>query len=194
MWDKRYSKDEYVYGTEPNTFLKENYSQIPKGKVLCLAEGEGRNAVFLAKQGYDVTAVDSSSVGLEKAQKLADKNEVTIKCIHADLADFEIETEKWDGIISIFCHLPPPLRKDVYRNVMNGLKAGGVVLIEGYTPNQLSHGTGGPKVAEMMISKEILTEELKGIHFSHLIEMEREIIEGSLHSGLGAVVQAIGSK
>lgn len=90
MWDERYSTDEYVYGIEPNDFLKANYSSIPKGKVLCLAEGEGRNAVFLAELGYSVTAVDSSSVGLKKAEKLAHMRGVQLECIHGDLEHYEI--------------------------------------------------------------------------------------------------------
>lgn len=88
MWDERYDTDDYVYGINPNDFLKDNVQAIPKGHVLSLAEGEGRNAVFMAKQGYTVTAVDASAVGLKKAKRLAEKNDVKIECIHADLADF----------------------------------------------------------------------------------------------------------
>ena len=105
MWDERYSSEAYAYGKNPNQFLEENYKVIPKGKVLSLAEGEGRNAVFLAKQGYIVTAVDSSQIGLEKARKLAEENEVSIELINADLADFDLGDHEWDGIVSIFCPL-----------------------------------------------------------------------------------------
>ena len=111
MWDERYSPDEYVYGKAPNQFLEENYNAIPKGKVLSLAEGEGRNAVFLAKQGYSVTAVDASQVGLSKAKKLAEENGVELELIRGDLVDFDIGENKWDGIVSIFCPLPSALRK-----------------------------------------------------------------------------------
>jgi 2-polyprenyl-3-methyl-5-hydroxy-6-metoxy-1,4-benzoquinol methylase len=111
VWDERYSPEEYAYGKTPNKFLEENFKVIPKGKVLSLAEGEGRNAVFLARQGYSVTAVDASPVGLQKAGKLAEANGVTIELIHADLADFEIGENRWDGIVSIFCPLPSALRK-----------------------------------------------------------------------------------
>ena len=111
MWDERYSPDEYVYGKDPNQFLEDNYNAIPKGKVLSLAEGEGRNAVFLAKQGYSVTAVDASQVGLSKAKKLAEENGVELELIRGDLVDFDIGENKWDGIVSIFCPLPSALRK-----------------------------------------------------------------------------------
>ena len=102
MWDQRYSTEEFAYGTKPNEFLEANVSHLPKGRVLSLAEGEGRNAVFLAKQGYEVTAVDSSLVGLNKAQKFAADEGVIIDFVHADLAEFDLGQNKWDGIISIF--------------------------------------------------------------------------------------------
>src|SRR5919112_1168906 len=111
MWDERYSSEEYAYGTKPNRFLEAKVSFIPKGKVLSLAEGEGRNAVYLAKQGYSVTAVDASIVGLNKAGKLAEENGVVVELIHADLADYDLGEDEWDGIVSIFCPLPSPLRK-----------------------------------------------------------------------------------
>ena len=113
MWDQRYSEEEFAYGTAPNDFLRDEYSRIPAGgRVLCLAEGEGRNAVFLAKQGYAVTAVDLSPVGLEKAQNLAFENGVEISIKVVDLAEFELGHEVWDGIVSIAAHVPPNVRKN----------------------------------------------------------------------------------
>jgi 2-polyprenyl-3-methyl-5-hydroxy-6-metoxy-1,4-benzoquinol methylase len=126
MWDERYSAEEYAYGTTPNKFLEENFNCIPKGKVLSLAEGEGRNAVFLAKQGYSVTAVDASLVGLNKARRLAEENGVVVEFIHADLADYDLGENKWDGIVSIFCPLPSSLRRELYKKVIAGLKRTGV--------------------------------------------------------------------
>ena len=194
MWDERYSSEEYAYGITPNKFLEENFNCIPKGKVLSLAEGEGRNAVFLAKQGYSVTAVDASRVGLEKARSLAKENGVVIECIHADLADYDIGENKWDGIVSIFCPLPSSLRKQLHKKVEAGLKRNGVFLLEAYTPDQLKHGTGGGNSVDLMQSKDSLSIELAGLKFKHLIEVERDVIEGLYHTGIGAVVQAIASK
>lgn len=194
MWDERYSSDEFAYGTEPNDFLRENHTKIPKGKVLCLAEGEGRNAVFLAQNGYEVTAVDSSAVGIEKAKKLAFKNKVEIEFLVEDLQTFDLGIDKWDGIVSIFCHLPESLQKDVLAKVTASLKTGGVFLLEGYTPKQLEFGTGGPPVKEMMISAQLLKDELPEINFERLVELERDIQEGTCHHGIGAVVQGIGYK
>jgi cyclopropane fatty-acyl-phospholipid synthase-like methyltransferase len=194
MWDERYSVKYYVYGTNPNNFLEENVSFIPKGKLLSLAEGEGRNAVFLAKQGFTVTAVDASRVGLEKAKKLAQENKVTIDFVHADLEQYLIGENQWDGIVSIFCPLPSVARKKLHKKVVAGLKKNGVFLLEAYTPQQLKHGTGGGSCADTMMSKESLSVELSGLKFLHLKELERKIIEGVYHTGLSAVVQAIAVK
>lgn len=194
MWDERYSAEEYVYGKAPNKFLEDNYQVIPAGKVLCLAEGEGRNAVFLARQGYAVSAVDASQVGLDKARKLAAENGVSIELIHADLADFDLGENTWDGIVSIFCPLPSALRKELHRKVVAGLKTNGVFLVEAYTPDQLKHATGGGKSADLMTTRESLSLELDGLTFIHLVELERDVVEGIYHTGLGAVVQALATK
>lgn len=194
MWDERFSDDGYFYGTQPNDFLKHNYQVIPPGKVLCLAEGEGRNAVFLAEQGYQVTAVDASAVGLRKAQQLAEKRGVQINTIHADLAEYDPGQETWAGIVSIFCHLPPDIRRRLHGALADALLPGGVLLLEAYTPAQLQFKTGGPPVAEMMMNKEILKEEISGLSFRHLQEVERDVIEGKGHTGHAAVVQVIATR
>jgi SAM-dependent methyltransferase len=194
MWDERYSGEEFAYGTAPNEFLAANFGSIPKGKVLSIAEGEGRNAVFLAKQGYAVTAVDGSLVGLQKAKKLADENGVEVEFIHADLADHDLGENKWDGIVSIFVPLPSSLRAQLYKKLEAALKPNGVFLIEAYTPDQIKHGTGGGNSPDTMQSKASLTRELPGLKFTHLLELEREVIEGTYHTGIGSVVQAIAVK
>jgi SAM-dependent methyltransferase len=194
MWDERYSAEEYAYGTTPNKFLEQNVNSIPKGRVLSLAEGEGRNAVFLAKQGYFVTAVDASVVGLNKARKLAEKNDVDVEFIHADLVDYDLGENKWEGIVSIFCPLPSSVRKALYKKVMTGLKQNGVFLLEAYTPEQLKYGTGGGNSVDVMQSEESLSLELAGLKFTHLIKLERDVIEGIYHTGMGSVVQAIATK
>ncbi len=194
MWDERFSAAEYIYGTDPNDFLRENFHHLPKGEVLSLAEGEGRNAVFLAKQGYAVTAVDGSLVGLNKARKLAQENGVAVEFIHADLAEYDIGENRWDGIVSIFCPVPSSMRMELHRKVVAGLKPNGVLLLEAYTPDQLKHGTGGGKSADLMMTKESLSLELADLNFTHLAELERNVLEGTYHTGIGAVVQAIASK
>ena len=194
MWDKRYSTDEYVYGTEPNNFLKEQFNSIPKGKVLSLAEGEGRNAVFLARQGYSVTAIDSSLAGIDKGKKLAKNHRVEVEFIHADLVEYDLGEKQWEGIISIFFPLSSLQRKTLYKKVINALNNNGVFLLEAYTPDQLEFGTGGGNAVEFMQSKESLMHELKGLNFNHLIELERNVVEGIYHTGMASVVQAIATK
>lgn len=188
-WDERYERDEYVYGTSPNDFLRSQVSYLPRGPILCLAEGEGRNAVFLAEQGYKVTAVDQSPVGLAKARRLAEQRGVTIETVVADLGAFDVEPEAWDGIVSIFAHMPPPARHHIHRQIVTGLRPGGVFLLEAYRPEQLQYGTGGPPVAELMMTLDGLRTELSGLNVDFAAETVREIHEGPLHHGAGAVVQ-----
>ena len=194
MWDERYSKEEYVYGTQANDFLAEIFHLIPKGKILSLAEGEGRNAVFLAQQGYTVTAVDSSLVGLEKAQRLAAEKGVKIETVHANIMDFDIQPETWDGIISIFCPLTEEQRQQLYPKIVAGLKPQGVYLAEAYPPEQLEYGTGGGQSTLLMTSKASIERDLTGLHFTRLVQLEREVLEGTLHTGLAMVVQVLAVK
>ena len=193
-WDDRYQGDEFVYGTAPNDFLRSQVERIPEGRVLCLAEGEGRNAVFLAEQGFTVTAVDLSSVGLAKARKLATERGVDIDTVVADLSDFRIEPGSWDGIVSIFAHMPPPGRRHLHRQVVAGLRPGGVLVLEAYRPEQLTYGTGGPPTAELMMDLDGLRAELAGLEFELAQETVRDVHEGPLHHGAGAVVQVLARK
>lgn len=194
MWNKRYSDPEYVYGTIPNDFLMSVAEQIPRGQVLSLAEGEGRNAVYLAQLGYKVLAVDSSAVGLAKAQRLAEECDVTIETRVADLADFVIKPDSWDAVVSIFCHLPSGIRSSVHRKVVAGLRPGGMFVLEAYTPLQLKLKTGGPPTSDMLMTLKDLRTELKGLNFIHAQELERDVVEGKYHTGHGAVVQVIAVK
>jgi SAM-dependent methyltransferase len=191
MWDERYNTDEFVYGTEPNTFLVEAAETIPKGPVLCLAEGEGRNAVYLAGLGYEVVAVDASEIGMDKAQVLATDREVDITTVVADLNEYEIEPASWDGIVSIFCHLPSAKRPALYKKIMQGLKPGGILVLEAFTPAQLERGTGGPKDADRLLTLAELKDAFKKLDFKHAAELERAIDEGSLHQGVCSVVQLV---
>ncbi len=194
LWNERYSAEEYVFGTEPNDFLVEAARNIPPGRVLCLGEGEGRNAVHLAGLGHDVLAVDAAMVGLAKANKLARSRGVTLRTRFADLGRFPIEPGSWDLIVSIFCHMPSEARAGLHQRVAAGLKPGGLFILEAYTPRQLEFGTGGPPVAELMMTLAALREELAGLQFLHAVELDRDVLEGSLHTGRGAVVQVVARK
>ena len=188
-WDQRYSEPGYAYGTEPNAFLAEVAARLPRGRVLSLAEGEGRNGVFLAEQGFEVTGVDSSTVGLAQARALAGERGVNLTTVQADLADYAIAPRSWEVIVSIFCHLPPLVRARLYREAVAGLTPGGALVLEAYTPRQLELGTGGPKESALLVSLATLKEELAGLRFEIAHETEREVREGRLHTGRGAVVQ-----
>ena len=193
-WDERYRDPEYVYGTEPNGYLVSVIDRIQRGAVLCLCEGEGRNAVYLAEQGCEVTAVDASEVGLNKAQQLAAERGVDIRTIVSDLAHFRIQADAWDAIISVFCHVPPKIRAPLHRQCVAGLRAGGVLVLEAYTPRQIDKGTGGPPRAELTMHLEALERELAGLELLHAVEMDREVLEGKYHTGEGAVVQVLARK
>jgi hypothetical protein len=183
-----------VYGTEPNEFLRDNVASLPAGEAMCLAEGEGRNAVFLARNGYSVQSVDLTEAGVAKTLRLAAACEVTVGAMVGDLADFELGQDRWDLIVSIFAHVPPGLRRDVHRRAVAALKPGGSLLLEAYTPAQIGRGTGGPQSAELTMTLEALRDELAPLEFVHAVELEREILEGPGHSGVGAVVQVIAHK
>lgn len=194
MWDARYTDPGYVFGTEPNGFLRSVAGRIPKGAALCLGDGEGRNGVFLAEQGFAVTSMDASAVGLRKAAQLAQARGVALATAVADLADYTIAPAAWEGIVSIYVHLPPPLRRQVHRAAAAGLKPGGVFVLEAYTPAQLAYGTGGPASAEVLMTLDLLREDLAGLTFEVAQELERDVIEGQLHTGRAAVVQVLARK
>ena len=191
-WDQRYGTGDYFYGTLPNDFLKEHVAALPPGgRVLCLGEGEGRNAVFLAAEGFDVVALDASAVGLAKAERLARERHVSITTVRADLAEYALGRDAWDGIVSIWCHLPSVLRARVYHDVGPALKVGGAFLLEAYTPAQLEFRTGGPQSVDLLPTLAAVRAELGGLEFELAIEREREVHEGCGHRGRSAVVEII---
>lgn len=194
FWNQRYSAKAYAYGVEPNDFLVEQAHRIPAGRVLCVAEGEGRNAVYLAKLGYEVTAVDMSAAGLAKARRLAESSGVAIATQQADLASYVIEPTSWQGVVSIFAHVPPPVRRSLYGAVVRGLRPGGVVIVEAYAPRQLQYQTGGPRQPDLLVSLDALREDLRGLREIVGREQERRVVEGEFHTGLGAVVQFVACK
>lgn len=194
MWDQRYADPDYFYGTEPNDFLRAEVARVPMGEVLCIGDGEGRNGVWLAQQGRTVTSLDASAVGLQKASALAKARHVPLTTVHADLATFDFGEARWDAVVSIFCHLPSALRRDVYPRIRRALRPGGVVLLESYTPAQLGRGTGGPPVADMMLDLATLRADFEGLRIELGVERERDVIEGKGHGGRSAVVQFVARK
>lgn len=191
-WDDRYAADSFYYGTEPNDFLRAHADDLPAGgSVLSLAEGEGRNAVFLAGRGFRVTGVDGSAVGLAKAQRHAAARGVRLETVVADLRSYDLGQARWDAIVSIWCHLPPPLRASLHPRIAAALRPGGVFLLEHYHPKQLGRGTGGPPDASMMMTLAELERDFPGFTVLHAFEGERDVQEGEGHKGLSVVTQYV---
>lgn len=193
MWNQRFASSEFVYGTEPNSFLAQ-HANVLVGPVLSIAEGEGRNAVFLASLGLDVLGVDGSEVGLAKAHALAASRGVTIRTEVANLATYEPPENAFGSVVSISAHLPSAVRKRLHRLVERSLKPGGVILLEAYTAAQLARDTGGPKDPDMLMSRAALEEEFPNCEPIISREVEREVVEGAFHTGLACVVQFIARK
>ena len=193
MWNERYATDEFAYGTEPNSFLVQN-ANLLTSPVLSLAEGEGRNAVFLASLGLDVLGVDASDVGLAKAQQLAASRGLSIRTEVADLASYEPPENHYGSAISIWAHLPSHVRNRFYPLVERSLKPGGIILFEAYTKAQLSRSTGGPKDPDLLMDLAELVKQFPNCEPIIAQEIEREIIEGKFHTGLAHVVQFIARK
>lgn len=195
FWDEKYSGIDYFYGEQPNEFLTQQLKHIPKtAKILCLCEGEGRNAVYLAKNGFDVTAVDFSEEAKTKALRLAVRQNVKLNYHLSDLIDYDFGVKKWDAIISVFAHLPLSLRQTIYPKVISSLRKDGIFIIEAYTPNQIEYGTGGPKDIEMMCSEEILRNDLIGMNWMFIEEGEKYLSEGLGHSGQSYTIRGVAKK
>lgn len=193
FWNERYGKEDFAYGKSANEFLKSN--PFPAGSmILCLAEGEGRNGVFLAKQGHSVTCIDYSESGIRKMQALAAENNVVLQTVCADLNDVELEPEAWDGIVVIFGHFPSDLRQRVHRQFYPALKKGGKFVLEAYRKEQLSYKTGGPMTSDLLYSAEELTNDFSDFTELDVIETVREVREGAFHFGEAAVIQVVGMK
>lgn len=184
QWDKRFSKSMYLYGTEPVDFLKSNIDRIPKGSALCLAAGEGRNAVYLAEQGFEVTAMDPSRKGLEKALALAERRGVTIKTEVGDLQEgYEMGIEKYDLITDFYYH-----DTNMLQDVMRALKPGGMFVLQNFSIDQLETNRFGPKNPDYLVKPNELLTLFPGFRIVHYEDTVVELDEG-MHQGPGAVVR-----
>ncbi|MBB1482277.1 class I SAM-dependent methyltransferase [Tessaracoccus sp. MC1865] len=195
FWDNRYSHPNYFYGYRPNDFLKQqSFLLKPNSRVLCLGDGEGRNGVYLAGLGHRVVSLDFSRVALDKAAALAAEKGVELETWHVDLASWVHNPdplEQWDGVVSIFVHLPPDLRRRVAQVVTRQSAPGAKLILEAYTPAQLSLGTGGPKDVDLLLKRDDVAADWQGWHLDVRL-LERRIFEGMGHQGLSSVVQALG--
>lgn len=191
FWNDRYAEEEFVYGTEPNEFFRQQLDKFEPGNILLPADGEGRNSVHAAKQGWKVTAVDYSHSGREKALKLASKNDVELTYDIADLSEYDFGINQYDATAFIYVHLPRSIITDVYSNIIKSLKPGAPIIVEVYSVNQLGRDSGGPKDERVLYTEEKLRKLLSGTDIEWMEELEINLEEGKYHVGKAMVIRAM---
>lgn len=196
FWDARYATDDYIFGTAPNVFLASQAALIQPGmRALAIADGEGRNGVWLAEQGAQVHAIDFSAAALEKARKLAAARGVTLEIEQANVLNWHWPEAAYDLVAAIFIQFaPPPEHERIIAGIRRTLKPGGVLILQGYTPKQVEFGTGGPPSATNMYTAALLREWFDGWDILHLAEHESFISEGAHHHGMSALVDMVARK
>jgi cyclopropane fatty-acyl-phospholipid synthase-like methyltransferase len=196
MWDARYSTDEYVFGTEPAAFLTNHSVLLTAGtSALAVADGEGRNAVYLAEQGLDVTTMDISPVGVEKARRLATERGVEVDIRVADVLDWDWSNESYDLVVAVFIQfLTPEQRPDVFDGMVAALRPGGRLMLHGYRPEQVDNGTGGPPNRDHMYTDALLRESFAGMQIEQLHSYDAVLEEGAGHRGESALIDLIATK
>jgi SAM-dependent methyltransferase len=195
-WEKRYDAPEYLYGTEPNAFLKAQAGVLPKtGKALAVADGEGRNGVWLAEQGLDVLSVDFSPRAQAKAKALAARRGVAVRFIQADVTGWDWPEAEFDVVAVIFIQFSaPPERRRIFAGIRQALKPGGLLLLQGYRVEQIAYNTGGPSEVENLYTEALLREEFGGFGKLDIKVHDSVVSEGSRHSGMAAVIDLVGWK
>lgn len=193
MWNERYDRPDYLFGTEPARFLIEHASHLPRsGRVLAVADGEGRNSVHLAGRSHDVTAFDGSPVAVEKARALANERNVAIDFHVADVEAWDWTPDTYDAVVAIFIQFAaPPMRETIFRGMKRTLKPSGVLLLHGYRPEQIAYRTGGPPFAENMYTEAMLREAFGDTRIERLASYDADIREGTGHSGMSALIDLV---
>jgi len=195
-WNERFAGDDYLFGTAPNAFLVSQQSLLKPGqRALAVADGEGRNGTWLAAQGLQVLAIDASPVGLTKARRLAAERGVELETRVVDIETFDWTADSWDVIAAIFIQFAgPPLRARIFAGMRQALAPGGHLILQGYRPEQLDYGTGGPPYAENMYTEEMLREAFADLEIAHLEAHDSEIHEGRGHDGMSALIDLVARK
>jgi 2-polyprenyl-3-methyl-5-hydroxy-6-metoxy-1,4-benzoquinol methylase len=193
FWNERFAAEHYIFGTEPNAFLASQQARLRRGtRALAVADGEGRNGVWLAEEGLDVHSVDASEVALAKAARLAESRGVSVQFEEVDLLQWEFPREAYDLVVGIFFQFAPhPERLHIIEGIKQAVVVGGEVMLQGYTPRQIAYGTGGPKDPSQLWTPEVLREWFAGWEIVHLREHDSELHEGTHHVGLSAVVEMV---
>jgi len=193
IWDERYSGEGFLFGTEPNAFLLSQQALLkPGASCLAVADGEGRNGVWLAEQGLRVLSVDSSAVAMDKARTLAQQRGVKLDFELADLLQWDWGEHRFDVVVAVFIQFATPeQRGQMFADIRRCLKPGGLLLLQGYTPRQLKYGTGGPPLAENLYTETMLRSAFAGLEILHLCEHDDFISEGVAHHGMSALIDMV---
>lgn len=189
-WDQRFEHDGYLFGTEPNVYLREQHARLPaSGHALCVADGEGRNSVWLARQGLQVQAFDISAVGVAKARKLARQAGVQVDYQVADCDRWAWPRDRFDVVAAIFVQFADPdMRTRLFAHMVASLKPGGLLIVQGYTPKQIDYKTGGPGILANLYTEELLRSEFAALDLLDLRMYEADLAEGEQHLGRSALV------
>jgi 2-polyprenyl-3-methyl-5-hydroxy-6-metoxy-1,4-benzoquinol methylase len=197
FWNERFDKAEFIFGKEPNEYLVEKTQQYlkPGQKVLCIADGEGRNGVWLAKQGMQVIGFDASDIALAKAKQFAKENQVEVEYSFSDTDSFAWHANTYDAVIGIFIQFADPaMRERIFQKTYEALNPGGLFILQGYTPKQLEYKTGGPSLIEHLYTDELIRELTKGFEVLELVSYEKELSEGPRHTGMSAILGLVAKK
>jgi SAM-dependent methyltransferase len=195
-WNRRFEGEEFLFGVEPNAFLREHVSAWPPGgRILCVADGEGRNSVWLARQGFVVDAFDIAEVGVAKARRLAAELGVTVNYSVADCDTYNWPRAAVDGVAAIFIQFADPAQRErLFAHIVESLKPGGVLVLQGYTPKQLEYRTGGPPHVSHLYTPELLRAALAELELLELREYEADVAEGTGHCGRSALIGLVARK
>ncbi len=196
MWNERYSEPGFLFGTEPAAFLVDQNAYLKRGnKALAVADGEGRNSVYMAEKGLQVTALDASDVGIEKARGLAMAREAQVDFQLADLQEWDWQENTYDLVVAVFIQFADaPFRDAIFAGMKKTLKPGGILMLHGYTPKQVEYGTGGPPSAKNMYTEDLLTSAFSDMKILRLSGYDRDVDEGRGHSGKSALIDLIAQK
>ncbi len=194
FWNERYSGNHFVYGENPNIFFKQEISRLTPGKLLMPAEGEGRNAVYAAYKGWSVDAFDLSEKAKKRAMELAKRHHVSINYVVSSYQDFEIKPASYNAIGLIYAHIHNSLRRQIHRKLIEGMKSGGTLILEGFSKDQLGNNSGGPKDIDMLYSKEELIKDFQSLDLIKAESIKTVLSEGNHHTGKANIVRVVGKK
>ena len=197
FWNERFDKAEFIFGKQPNEYLVEKATEYlkPNSKVLCIADGEGRNGVWLAKQGMQVTGFDASDIALSKAKQFAKENHVEVEYSFSDTDSFAWQENTYDAVIGIFIQFADPqMRARLFKQTHQALKPDGIFILQGYTPKQLEYKTGGPSLIEHLYTEELIRNLAQEFQILELVSYEKELSEGARHTGMSALLGLVARK